>query len=274
MNRASRAVGIASKSRFPTVSDAAGPLRVFIADDEAPARSRLRVLLEDIRAALPTEVVGESANAAEAIERLPASGAQVLLLDIQMPGMGGLELARHVSSLADPPAVVFVTAHDRHAVQAFELNALDYLVKPARAERLAAALRKAVTGGPARTDRLDAARGGPRQYFSVVERNRITLVPVADVLYLKAEHKYVTLRTREGEHLIEESLVAIEREFAERFIRAHRNCLVARRAIRGVERAPDVEEVQWQMVLDGLDERISVSRRQWPALKEILDERR
>ena len=254
--------------------DAPAPLRVFIADDEAPARARLRMLLEDIRAELPTEVVGESAQAAEAIARLPASGAQVLLLDVQMPGMNGLELARHVSALADPPAVVFVTAHDRHAVEAFELNALDYLVKPARAERLAAALRKAVAAGPARVERLEAARGAPREFFSVIERNRITLVPVSEVLYLKAEHKYVTLRTRGAEHLIEESLVAIEREFAERFVRAHRNCLVARRAIRGVERAADTDDAQWQLVLDGLEERISVSRRQWPALKEILDERR
>lgn len=258
----------------PSRPVARGALRVFIADDEAPARARLRVLLDDIRDELPTEVVGESAHAAETIERLPASGAQVLFLDIQMPGMNGLELARHVSRLADPPAVVFVTAHDRHAVEAFELNALDYVVKPARAERLAAALRKAVAGGPARAERLQAAGGGPRAFFSVVERNRITLVPVAEVLYLKAEHKYVTVRTREAEHLIEESLVAIEREFAERFIRVHRNCLVARRAIRGVERAADPEDVQWHLVLDGLEERISVSRRQWPALKEILDERR
>lgn len=252
----------------------AGPLKVFIADDEAPARARLRVLLEDIRAEVPTEVVGESAQAAEVIERLPGSGAQVLLLDIQMPGMNGLELTRHVAALAVPPAVVFVTAHDRHAVEAFELNALDYLMKPARAERLAAALRKAAASGPTRPERLAAASRGARAFFPVVERNRITLVPVDDVLYLKAEHKYVTLRTRAAEHLLEESLVAIEREFAGRFVRAHRNCLVSRRAIRGVERAADADDVQWQLVLEGLEERIVVSRRQWPAVKEMLDEQR
>ncbi|MGA8006486.1 MAG: response regulator, partial [Burkholderiales bacterium] len=116
-------------------------LAVFIADDEAPARSRLRELLEDIAQEIPTRVVGEARNGLEALERLPASGAQVLLLDIQMPGMGGIEVARHLVRLPQPPAVVFVTAHDRHAVEAFELNALDYLLKPVRAERLAAALR-------------------------------------------------------------------------------------------------------------------------------------
>jgi two-component system, LytTR family, response regulator AlgR len=118
-------------------------LRVFIADDEAPARERLRELLGDIAQTLPTQVVGEARNGVEAIELLPASGAQVVLLDIQMPGMGGLEVARHLARLDAPPRIVFVTAHDRHAVEAFELNALDYLLKPVRAERLAAALRKA-----------------------------------------------------------------------------------------------------------------------------------
>jgi len=111
-------------------------MRVFIADDEAPARERLKALLEDIAAEVPTSVAGEAKNGLEVLERLPQSGAQVLLLDIQMPGMGGLEVARHLAGLPAGPAVVFVTAHDRHAVEAFELNALDYLVKPVRRPRL------------------------------------------------------------------------------------------------------------------------------------------
>ena len=180
-----------------------GGLRVFIADDEDPARARLRELLADIERELPTKIVGEAANGLEVVRQLPGSGAQVLLLDIQMPGMGGLELARHLSALADAPAIVFVTAHDRHAVEAFELNALDYLMKPVRAARLAGALRKAVAAGPAARARLARAAQGPREYFSVAERNRIALVPVGEVLYLKAELKYVTLRTRSGEHLID-----------------------------------------------------------------------
>ena len=249
-----------------------GEFRIFIADDEEPARARLRELLADIRSELPTRIVGESANGLEVIERLPGSGAQVLLLDIQMPGMGGLELARHLCVLPDAPAVVFVTAHDRHAVEAFELNALDYLMKPVRAARLVGALRKALAAGPAVRARLERAAPGAREYFSVAERNRISLVPVSEVVYLKAELKYVTLRTRSGEHLIEEPLIAIEREFAERFVRVHRNCLVARAAIRGFERAGGEEEPHWNVVLDGIGERLPVSRRQWPALKEVLAE--
>jgi two-component system, LytTR family, response regulator AlgR len=255
-------------------------LRVFIADDEAPARDRLKELLADVRGEIATSVAGEAANGLEVIERLPASGTQVLLLDIQMPGMGGIEVARHLSRMEHAPVIVFVTAHDRHAVEAFELNALDYLMKPVRAERLAAALKKAQAAGPASRDRLEnAARqsnAGAREFFSVTERHRIALVPVADVVYLKAELKYVTLRTHAGEHLIEEPLVNIEREFAERFVRVHRNCLVARAAIRGFERNKGGaaggadEEPHWNVVLEGIAERLPVSRRQWPAVKSVL----
>ena len=243
-------------------------MRIFIADDEAPARDRLRELLGDIAAELQTRVVGEAANGLEAIERVPSSGAEVLLLDIQMPGMGGLEVARHLATLEHSPAVVFVTAHDRHAVEAFDLNALDYLMKPVRAERLAAALRKASVPEKAR---LANAANAPREYLSVAERNRIALVPVRDIVFLRAEQKYVTVRTREREHLLEESLVALERELAERFVRIHRNCLVARAAIRGFERSgEDADEPRWQIVLDGIAERLPVSRRQWPTLRSLL----
>jgi two-component system response regulator AlgR len=243
-------------------------LKVFISDDEQPARERLRTLLEDIAAELPTKVVGEARNGVEAIELLPPSGAQVLLLDIQMPGMGGLEVARHLARLAAPPRIIFITAHDRHAVEAFELNALDYLLKPVRAERLAAALKKATVPDNAR---LENAAQAPREYLSLAERNRIVLLPVRDILYLRAEEKYVTVRTRSREHLVEEPLIALEKEFAARFIRIHRNCLVARAAIRGFERAPGEEaEAHWLVVLDGLEERLPVSRRQWPSVRDLV----
>lgn len=245
-------------------------LRVFIADDEAPARERLKELLGDVAAEVPAQVVGEARNGLEAIERVPASGAQVLLLDIHMPGMGGLEVARHLAGLEQPPAIVFVTAHERHAVEAFELNALDYLLKPVRASRLAAALKKAAAAAAPGREQLSRAAEGAREYLSVVERHRIVLVPVRDIVFLKAEQKYVTVRTREREHLIEESLVALEREFAERFVRIHRNCLVARGSIRGFERSAEGEdEPHWLVVLDGVAERMPVSRRQWPMLREL-----
>ena len=254
-------------------------IRVFIADDETPARERLKELLQDIAGDVPNLVAGEAANGVEALERLPASGAQVVLLDIRMPGMDGLELARHVASLDDAPAVVFVTAHDKHAVEAFDLNALDYLLKPVRAARLAAALKKAATGGAPRRESLARAAGGPREYLSVAERNRIVLVPVRDILFLRAEQKYVTVRTGNREHLIEESLIALEREFTGAelpypFVRIHRNCLVARATIRGFERTGGgEEEAHWQVVIEGLPERLPVSRRQWPTVRELIAER-
>ena len=250
-------------------------LRVFIADDEAPARERLKQLLADIAGELPTRVVGEARNGIEVMENFPASGAQVLLLDIAMPGMGGLEAARHLVRLPGAPSVVFVTAHDEHAVEAFELNALDYLLKPVRAARLTAALRKASVAGPPAAERVERALAAGREYFSVNERTRIVLVPVSDVIYLKAELKYVTLRTRAGEHLVEEPLVALEREFADRFVRIHRNCLVARAAIRGFERSGGSDdEPRWSVILEGVAARLPVSRRQWHLVKELVAERR
>jgi two-component system, LytTR family, response regulator AlgR len=243
-------------------------LRIFIADDEEPARERLKILLGDIAPQLATQVVGEARHGVEAIELLPPSGAQVLLLDIQMPGMGGLEVARHLARLEQPPRIIFVTAHDRHAVEAFELNALDYLLKPVRAERLAAALKKATVP---ENRKLEKAADAPREYLSLAERNRIVLLPVRDILFMRAEEKYVTVRTRAREHLVDEPLIDLEREFATRFVRIHRNCLVARAAIRGFERAPEEEgEPHWLVVLDGLEERLPVSRRQWAAVRDLV----
>jgi len=249
-------------------------MRIFIADDEAPARERLKELLGDIAGEVETSVVGEAQNGLEALERVPASGAQVLLLDIKMPGMGGLEVARHLAALEHAPSVVFVTAHDRHAVEAFEVNALDYLLKPVRAARLADALRKAAAAAAPGREQLARAAAGAREYLSVVERHRIVLVPVRDILFLRAEQKYVTVRTREREHLIEESLIALEREFTGRFVRIHRNCLVARSAIRGFERAAGADDdPHWLVLLEGAAERLPVSRRQWPMLRELVAEK-
>jgi two-component system response regulator AlgR len=247
------------------------PVKLFIVDDEAPARERMKELLADIAEEVPTSVVGEARHGLEALELVPQSGAQVVLLDIEMPGMAGIEVARHLSALEPRPGVVFVTAHERHAVEAFEVNALDYLLKPVRASRLASALKKAAETAPPAAEQLRQASDAAREYLSAVERNRIVLIPVRDIVFLRAEQKYVTLRTREREHLIEEPLVTLEREFAERFVRIHRNCLVARTAIRGFERAPSVEdEARWLVVLDGVAEQLPVSRRQWPFLRDLV----
>ena len=250
-----------------------GPLRIFIVDDEAPARSRLKELLGDLSAELPNEVVGEAANGKEGIALLPMAAPDVVLVDIQMPQMNGMEFARHLTTLEHAPAVVFVTAHDQYAIEAFEVNALDYLLKPVRAQRLAGALAKAAASGPASREALVRASHGPRRYLSVAERGKILLVAVTDVVFMKAELKYVTLRTREREYLVEESLTSLEQEFGALFVRVHRNCLVARRAIRGFERtsAEDGEGAGWSVLLEGCDERLPVSRRQWPTVKSIAN---
>src|SRR2546422_134646 len=231
-------------------------VRIFIADDEAPARERLKELLSDIAAELPTEVVGEARHGLEAVERVPASGAQVLLLDIEMPGMGGLEVARHLAALEQPPRVVFVTAHDRHAVEAFELNALDYLLKPVRAQRLAAALKKAAAAAAPGREQLARAAIAAREYLSIVERHRILLVPVRDIVFLRAEQKAAPGRRRRGEPLIEDPPVTLEQDSATQFVRIPRTCRGARAATRGFGRPAEAppDEPHWLVVLDGIVE--------------------
>jgi two-component system, LytTR family, response regulator AlgR len=246
------------------------PLRVLVIDDESPARARMRELLDDCRAETPNVVVGEAANGLEALDILASTPTDVALVDIHMPGMSGIEFARHVQLLETPPAIVFITAHDQYAVKAFELNAVDYLLKPVRAGRVAAALRKAAAGARLTREVLDRVDTHPRRFLSVSERGRVTLVPLAEVLYLKAELKYLTVRTREREYLIEESLAHLEEEFAGLFIRVHRNCLVARRSIRGFERiGGDESEAGWAVQLEGCDEKLPVSRRQWAQVKVL-----
>lgn len=246
-------------------------LRILIVDDETPARNRLRDVLGDIAAAVPNVVAGMAANGVEALRLIEQDSAvDIVLCDIRMPVMDGVELARHLGRLPAPPAVIFTTAYDQYAVQAFDLAAVDYLLKPVRAERLATALGKL---RPRRLpeEALTALAPGERRHFSVNERGRILLLPVAAVLYLKAELKYVTARTVEREFVLDESLTQIEQEFGERFLRIHRNCLVARAAVAGVERAGEQDgDAHWEIVLTGIAGRLPVSRRQWPAVKQLL----
>lgn len=246
-------------------------LRLILVDDEAPARTRLRDLLGDIAAEVPSVVVAEAADGRAALDLAQTGSVDVALIDIRMPGMDGVELARHLARLPAAPAVIFVTAFDQYAVQAFELAALDYLVKPVRAARLADALKKARRRADD-AERLERSALSVRQNLSCLERGRILLVPVAEILYLKAEQKYVTARTAEREYLLEESLVHLETEFSQRFLRIHRNCLVARGAVTGVERAADEgdAEAHWQVIIEGAAERLPVSRRQWPQVKSLL----
>lgn len=252
--------------------DPARPLAILIVDDEPLARARLRELLADVAAELPNVVVGEAENGVAALACLQTRRADVVLADIRMPLMDGIELAGHLGGLESPPAVIFTTAYDNYAVHAFELNAIDYLLKPVRAQRLSAALHKA--GPAARGDAPVLAaigrevRGGGRTHLPCLERGRLLLVPVAEVLYFRADLKYVTARTAEREFILDEALTHLEQEFAERFIRLHRAVLVARSALAGFEKAggDDAEAYGWAL-LRGVPDRLPVSRRQWGLAK-------
>lgn len=243
------------------------PLTVFIVDDEEPARNRLKDLLADCEGQFPLQLAGEAGNGQEALDKLVESPAEVVLLDIRMPQMDGIELARHLNKLEHPPVIIFTTAYDAYAIQAFEQRAIDYLLKPIRLGRLFEALSRARDAVPIRTEVLQELMPEPRTHLSVHERGRIILVPIVDVLYLRAELKYVTVRTAEREYLIEESLTALEKEYAARFVRIHRNCLVARAAIDGFEKGGAEGESGWLMRLKGLEERLPISRRQLSHVK-------
>src|SRR3954463_2246774 len=201
--------------------------RILVADDEAPARARLRDLLDECRTSFPLVIVDEARNGREALEVLNREKVDIVLLDIRMPEVDGMEAARHIAGMEHPPAIIFTTAFDAYALKAFEVNAIDYLLKPIRQERLLAALKKTRAAPPVSRAALDAAANQPRRHLSVHERGKIILVPLGEILYLRAELKYVTVRTAEKEHLLEESLTSLEQEFADQFIRIHRNCLVS-----------------------------------------------
>jgi two-component system response regulator AlgR len=246
------------------------PLAVFVVDDEPPARNRLKDLLSDCAEQLPLTLVGEAGNGVEALDKLSEVHADVVLVDIRMPQMDGIELAQHLNKLHKPPVIIFTTAYDSYAVNAFEQRAIDYLLKPIRLGRLFEALTRARTAVPVRSEVLQELTPEPRKNLSIHERGKIVLVPIEQVLYLRAELKYITVRTVENEYLIEESLIALEKEFAMRFVRIHRNCLVAKDEIEGFEKVAetDTSEAHWAVKLKGLDELLPISRRQQYIVKE------
>ena len=269
-------------------------MNILIVDDEALARSRLRTLLADLGTAASHGMPGagphsvtEAATAAEALACLaPTSGRgwDVVLLDIHMPGQDGLALAHQLRTLAFAPAIVFVTAHTDHALSAFELDAVDYLPKPVRRARLQQALAKAQRARqlapPAATLLPDGGTVAPDagtapseagEVLVIQDRGRTERLPLAEVLYFKAEQKYVTVRTATRSFIMDGALSDLESRYGERFLRIHRNALVARRAVRALERHHDpVEGEGWAVRLQGLGELLLVSRRQVAAVREAL----
>ena len=257
-------------------------LRILIVDDEALARQRLRTLLQDCKALMPQcslLIAGEAANATEALEQLRRSPVDLALLDIHMPGADGLKLAQALRQMGQAgqegqaPAIVFVTAHATHALQAFDLEAVDYLTKPVRVERLHAALQKVerlVATSRALTATDDSVAEAD---LLIQERGRLLRVPLADVLYFKAELKYLTVRTATASYLLDGSLGELEEKYAAQFLRVHRNALVAKRAVRELTKqaaAADADAESWSLRLDGIDELLLVSRRQIPAVRELI----
>lgn len=250
-------------------------MNILIVDDEALARSRLRTLLSDCAQAQPAErlTVAEAASAGEALALLGPTGGRgfdLVLLDIHMPGQNGLALAHTLQTLPQPPALVFVTAHADHALSAFELDATDYLTKPVRRERLQQALAKVQRGArPAAPATVPGLPEG--ETLLIQDRGRTERVPLAEVLYFKAEQKYVTVRTATRSYIMDGALSELEAKFAPRFLRIHRNALVARRAVRALEKHYDPEEGEgWAVRLQGSTELLAVSRRQVAAVREEL----
>ena len=249
------------------------PLRVLIVDDEALARSRLASLVRECPEPR-CEVAAECVNARQAAEWLREHTADAVLLDIQMPGATGTEWAAELRRAEDPPVVVFVTAHSEHALAAFDLDAADYLTKPVKRDRLFAALQRAARRASAREGPVPVSAG---PVLVVSERGRVVRVPMAEVLYLKAELKYVTLRTSARSYVLDDSLTDLEQRLGAQVLRIHRNALVARHAMRALERRrladgeDDGDELGWAVQVGAAGEWLAVSRRQASAVREALE---
>jgi two-component system response regulator AlgR len=241
-------------------------MKILIVDDEAPARARLRRILEELDGCM---VSGEAANGRQALQLSASLQPDILLLDIRMPGMDGLEAARHLQALGQPPAVIFTTAYNDYAVQAFEAHALDYLLKPVRRDRLADALLHArlPTRLQANALREASEAAASRQRICASVRGGLQLIEVDDIRYFQADQKYVSVVTADGEILIEETLKALEEEFADRFVRIHRNALVARRYIDGLVRDADGHG---RVQLSGIASTLEVSRRHIAEIRRLV----
>jgi two-component system response regulator AlgR len=242
-------------------------MRILIVDDESLARDRIRrILLEQNE----HEVLGEASNGQEALQKIDALHPDVVLLDIRMPGIDGLEVARHLVGMDEPPAVIFTTAYDEYALEAFKVHAVDYLLKPVRPERLSEALQKALKPNKVQWKSLNRKEDGTpkaRTHISSRTRRGIVLVPIGEIYYFRAEHKYVTVRHKEGEVLIEDTLKELETEFGERFLRVHRNCLVSMEHIQALEKNSSGQPC---IRLRGVEETLDVSRRHVAKVRQIM----
>ena len=240
-------------------------MKILIVDDEKPARDRLARMVGGLDV---HELVGEAVNGLEALGLAQSLEPDIVLMDIRMPGMDGIEAARHIARLDEPPAVIFTTAFSDHALEAFETHAVDYLLKPVKQERLQAALDAAIRPTRAQTTHSEDVLSElePRQHICARVRGSLVLVPIENIYYFHAEQKYVTVRHVEGEVLIEDALKALETEFGDRFYRIHRNALVSLSRLAGMHSENDGHQVSFR----DIDDVLEVSRRHLPGVRKII----
>lgn len=239
-------------------------MKVLLVDDEQLARDRLARMIAGYD---NYEVVGEAANGVQAVEQASRLLPEVVLLDIRMPGMDGLETARHFAELDEPPAVIFCTAYEEHAIEAFNLQAVGYLLKPVRKDNLEEALGNAQRINKAQLAALSSEQPPRRSHISARTRRGVELIPVDDVRYFQADQKYVTVRYAAGEVIVDETLRDLEEEFADQFVRVHRNALVAAHYVTGLDR---LSNGHYQIRLRDVDEALDVSRRHVSAVRKFI----
>ncbi|MFV2004264.1 MAG: LytR/AlgR family response regulator transcription factor [Gammaproteobacteria bacterium] len=240
-------------------------MNVLIVDDEHLARQRLRKMLS---ATSEHQIIGEAETGEDALRKTQASNPDVVLMDIRMPGMDGIEAASYINRMDKPPAIIFTTAFSDHALNAFETHAIDYLLKPIKQSRLEAALDAAKRVNKAQLSQLrNDESDGTRQKICVKSRGSLELIPLEEIIYFKADQKYVTLRTADQEYLIEESLKNLEDEFSQQFIRIHRNALVAQQMLHGLSKN---NEGHACISFNEIDDLLEVSRRHLPFIRKKI----
>ena len=240
-------------------------MKILIVDDERPARERLKRLLRTLEG---YAVVGEARHGQEAVDLNAGLSPDLILMDIRMPGMDGLEAARIISAQPRPPAVIFTTAFSDHALEAFETHAMDYLLKPVKIDRLQRAMESAGNLNRVQMqEQIDTLhKDDERKHICARVRGNLVLIDIKDIFYFQAEQKYVTVRHTGGEVLIEEPLKALEQEFAESFHRIHRNALVRLDRIAGMRNSAGSHQV----FFDGIEQTLEVSRRHLPGVRKVL----
>lgn len=239
---------------------------ILIVDDETLARDRLTRMVEKING---YRVVAQAENALQAIEAVRYHDPDVVLLDVRMPGDDGLTAARSISTLESPPAIVFCTAYDEYALDAFDAEAVGYLLKPVKQTQLESVLTKAQKVNKAQLAAIAElpASKEQRSHISAKTRRGVELIPLADIRFFIADHKYVTVHHLSGETLIDDTLKELESEFAEKFVRIHRNALVSIHHIESMERA---SQGHYHIKLKDIEEKPIVSRRHVAKLRELL----